>query len=87
MLQKILGNPVLLTFFAKFWKQFKQKNPIVAGAIFVLCTSLVTYSMIAPDYGLGLPKWLSILITIAALVIQGANGGNTYEYLEKDKDK
>lgn len=85
MLQKLLGNQVLLAFFAKFWKKFKQDNPVVAGIIFMACSGLVLYSTVAPDYGLGLPKWLSIAITVAALIIQGANGANTYEFLEKDK--
>lgn len=86
MFNKLLTNQFLIQFFAKFWKSFKQKNPVVAGGIFIGCTALITYSTIAPDYSLGLPKWLSMLITIAALVVQGANGANTYEYLEKPKD-
>jgi CHASE2 domain-containing sensor protein len=87
MLQKLLGNQLLLTFFAKFWKQFKQKNPIVAGTIFLVSSGLITYSTIAPDYGMGLPKWLSVVITIAALIVNGANGSDTYQYLEKDKEE
>jgi membrane-bound ClpP family serine protease len=85
LLQKLLGNQILLTFFAKFWKKFKQDNPVVAGIIFMVCSTLILYSTVAPDYGLGLPKWLSMAITVAALIVNGANGANTYEYLEKSK--
>jgi hypothetical protein len=87
MLQGLLGNPVLLQFFAKFWKGFKQKNPIIAAIIFLSSSTLILYSNIAPDYGLGLPKWLSFFITLAALVINGANGSDTHQYLEQSEEK
>lgn len=87
MLQKTINNPALLSFFAKFWKQFKQKNPIVAAAIFIVCTALITYSTIAPDYGLDLPKWFGTLVTVALLIIQGANGSDTYQYIGDEEEK
>lgn len=87
MLQKIIGNQIAQSFLAKFWKTFKQKNPIAAGIIFMVSSSLILYSTTAPDYGMGLPSWLSQLVTVCLLIVNGANGSDTYQYLEDKPNK
>lgn len=77
-------NSTILLLIAKFWDKFKQNNPVVAFAIYIACAGIVIASAVAPDYGLGLPKWFSILVTAAAAIYGGANGSRTSQILNQN---
>ena len=70
-------------FLANIWDKFKHNSPITATAIYVLTTSILTLSAIAPDYGLGLPKWFNIVVVIATAAYNGINGSRTQQILGK----
>lgn len=84
MLQKLLQNQALQAFLAKIWKKFKQSNPIIAFGIMVALNIVIFLPSIAPEYGIQLPSWFSILVAIA-IFWNNFNGADTFEILEKEK--